>query len=102
MIAKACDIVSFSGVAVCHKPGDVSLISRCCRVRQSWQFHAAGDIQRNLVIKAPIEIDQHCLSVGNNEFQFKNPVISYALAQPLCLLGKKGVDKSWFKAKPYP
>src|SRR5262249_12914557 len=102
LIAKAYDIVVVSRVAECHEPGDLSLISGGCRIRQRWQLHATGDIECNLVVKAPIEINQHCLSFGKNEFQFKDPIISNALAQPLCLVGKKRVDKTWFKAQAYP
>ena len=102
LIAKACDIFMFYRAAVCHELSDLSLILRGPRIRQSRQLHATGDIECNLVVKAPIEINQHCLSFGKNEFQLKDPIISNALAQSLCLVGKKRVDKSRFKAQSYP
>src|ERR1700722_16656279 len=102
MLGKTCDIVMFSRVAVFHESSDLSLISRSCRIRQGWQLHATRDIECKLVVKAPIEINQHCLAFSKNEFQLKDPIISNALAKPLCSVGKKRVDKSRFKAQSYP
>src|ERR1700746_3695092 len=102
MIAKTCDVFVSSRVGACHESSNLNLISRGCCVRQSWQLHAAGDIESNLMVKAPIEINQHCLSFGKNELQLKDPIISNALTQPLCLVSKKRVDGHRFKAQSYP
>ena len=44
MIAKATNIATFFRVAVCHKSDDLACISCSCRIGESRQVHAAGDI----------------------------------------------------------